>query len=128
MRDSLILVVEDNVDTREMYMMYLAHLGYRTISAADGLEALAVVAAQRPDLILLDVTMPRLDGWDTARRLKEDPTAKVIPLLILTAHAFREHRDRAQQLGADGFLAKPILLDDLAREIRRALRRAPQGS
>ena len=65
--------------------------------------------------------MPRMDGWEAVRRLKEDPQTQAIPLIMLTAHAFQEHRDRAAQVGADAFLAKPVLPDQLAAEIRRVL-------
>jgi CheY-like chemotaxis protein len=66
--------------------------------------------------------MPRMDGWEAIRILKENPLTKSIPLIVLTAHAFQEHRDRAAEVGADAFLAKPVLPDQLAKEIRRVLK------
>jgi CheY-like chemotaxis protein len=69
----------------------------------------------------MDATMPRMDGWEAVRQLKQDPQTKGIPLIMLTAHAFQEHRDRAAEVGADAFLAKPVLPDQLAAEIRRVL-------
>ena len=117
----LILIVDDNLDAREMYGMYLEHEGFRWAEAVNGQEALARARDERPALILMDATMPRMDGWEAVRRLKEDPQTQGIPLIMLTAHAFQEHRDRAAQVGADAFLAKPVLPDQLAAEIRRVL-------
>jgi len=117
----LILIVDDNLDAREMYGMYLEHEGFRWAEAMNGQEALTRAHDERPALILMDATMPRMDGWEAVRRLKEDPETQHIPLIMLTAHAFQEHRDRAAQVGADAFLAKPVLPDQLAAEIRRVL-------
>ena len=118
----LVLIVDDNLDAREMYAMYLEHEGFRSTEAADGHAAIDQAKRDKPDLIQMDATMPRLDGWEAARLLKADEETKRIPLIMLTAHAFAEHRDRATAVGADGFLAKPVLPDDLAREIRRMLK------
>lgn len=118
----LVLIVDDNLDAREMYAMYLEHEGFRSTEAADGHAAIDRAKQEKPDLILMDATMPRLDGWEAARLLKADAETKTIPLIMLTAHAFAEHRDRAAAVGADGFMAKPVLPDALAREIRRMLK------
>lgn len=118
----LVLIVDDNLDAREMYAMYLEHEGFRSTEAGDGRAAIDEAKRVKPDLILMDATMPQLDGWEAARLLKADPETKAIPLIMLTAHAFAEHRDRAAAVGADGFLAKPVLPDDLAREIRKMLK------
>ena len=115
----LVLIVDDNIDAREMYALYLEHQGFRSAEAADGETAIEMARAQRPDVILMDATMPRMNGWDAAKRLKSDAATKAIPLIMLTAHAFAEHRQRAAEVGADAFLAKPILPDALALEIRR---------
>ena len=117
----LVLIVDDNVDAREMYAIYLEHAGFRAAEAADGETAIAVARRDKPAVILMDATMPRLDGWEAARRLKGDPETKDIPLIMLTAHAFTEHRERAARVGADAFLAKPVLPDQLALEIRKVL-------
>jgi two-component system cell cycle response regulator DivK len=77
---------------------------------------------EKPALILMDATMPRMDGWEALRLLKADEATRHIPLIMLTAHAFDEHRERAMKAGADGFLAKPVLPDALAREIRQFLK------
>src|SRR5262245_38047070 len=116
-----ILIVDDNVDAREMYAIYLEHAGFRPVEAADGEAALDLARRDRPAVILMDATMPRMDGWEAARRLKSDEATKSIPLIMLTAHAFDEHRRRAADVGADGFLPKPVLPDALAVEIRKVL-------
>ena len=117
----LILIVDDNVDAREMYAIYLEHAGFRAAEAGDGETAIAVARRDRPAVILMDATMPLLDGWEAARRLKADAETRTIPLIMLTAHAFTEHRERAAEVGADAFLAKPVLPDVLAAEIRKVL-------
>ena len=117
----LILIVDDNLDAREMYGMYLQHEGFRWAEAVNGQDAITQTQLEKPSLILMDATMPRMDGWEAVKILKRDQVTKDIPLIMLTAHAFQEHRDRAAQVGADGFLAKPVLPDQLAKEIRRVL-------
>lgn len=118
----LILIVDDNIDAREMYGMYLQHEGFRWAEAVNGHDAITQTRLERPALILMDATMPRMDGWEAVRVLKDDPATRGIPLIMLTAHAFQEHRDRAAEAGADAFLAKPVLPDQLAAEIRRVLK------
>ena len=117
----LILIVDDNLDAREMYGMYLQHEGFRWAEAVNGQDAITQTRIEKPSLILMDATMPRMDGWEAVKILKQDAVTKGIPLIMLTAHAFQEHRDRAAEVGADGFLAKPVLPDQLAAEIRRVL-------
>jgi|SRR5690349_11492212 len=118
----LILIVDDNLDAREMYGMYLEHEGFRWAEAANGQDAIEKTRNAQPSLILMDATMPGMDGWEAARLLKQDAATRDIPLIMLTAHAFQEHRQRAADAGADGFLAKPVLPDQLAVEIRRVLK------
>lgn len=117
----LILIVDDNLDAREMYGLYLQHDGFRWAEAVNGQDAITQTHVEKPALILMDVSMPRMDGWEAVRILKQDGVTKNIPLIMLTAHAFQEHRDRAAEAGADGFLAKPVLPDQLTAEIRRVL-------
>jgi two-component system, cell cycle response regulator DivK len=120
----LILIVDDNLDAREMYGIYLQHEGFRWAEAVNGHDAITQTRVEKPALILMDATMPRMDGWEAVKILKQDGVTKHIPLIMLTAHAFQEHRDRAAEVGADGFLAKPVLPDQLAKEIRRVLNMA----
>jgi CheY-like chemotaxis protein len=117
----LILVVDDNLDAREMYATYLEYEGFRVMEAANGHEAIEKTRTDRPSLVLMDASMPRLDGWDAVKILKSDPRTSAIPVLMLTGHAYDEHRVRAASVGADGFLPKPVLPDHLAREVRRVL-------
>lgn len=117
----LVLIVDDNVDAREMYAIYLEHAGFRALEADDGETAIEIARRERPAVILMDATMPRMDGWEAARRLKSDAATRDIPLIMLTAHAFEEHKQRAANAGADAFLAKPVLPDALATEIRKVL-------
>lgn len=118
----LILVVDDNLDAREMYCMYLRHEGFECIEAADGAEALRLARERLPVVVLMDATMPGLDGWQAIEQLRAEPELQGIAVVMLTAHAFEEHRRRAAEVGADAFLAKPVLPDDLARQIRELLR------
>ncbi|HET7694420.1 MAG TPA: response regulator [Vicinamibacterales bacterium] len=121
MAGPLILIVDDNLDAREMYSMYLEHEGFRSAEAANGADAIVKTRLDRPSLILMDATMPGMDGWEAAKLLKQDAATRDIPVIMLTAHAFQEHRQRAADAGADGFLAKPVLPDQLTAEIRRVL-------
>ena len=118
-----VLLVEDVADTREMYAEYLRHCGFSVTIATNGGEALEAARANPPDLILMDAAMPGLDGWAATRLLKNDPATRDVPVLILTAHVFAEHRSKAQEVGADGFIAKPCMPDELAREISATLHR-----
>ena len=118
----LILVVDDNLDAREMYCMYLRHEGFECIEAADGAEALRLARDRRPVVVLMDATMPGVDGWQAIEQLRAEPELRGMAVVMLTAHAFEEHRRRAAEVGADAFLAKPVLPDDLARQIRELLR------
>jgi CheY-like chemotaxis protein len=118
----LILVVDDNLDAREMYCMYLRHEGFECIEAADGAEALRLAREHRPVVVLMDATMPGVDGWQAIEQLRAEPDLRGIAVVMLTAHAFEEHRRRAAAVGADAFLAKPVLPDELARQIRQLLR------
>jgi CheY-like chemotaxis protein len=118
-----ILLVEDVADTREMYAEYLRHCGFSVTTATNGAEALDAARANPPDLILMDASMPGLDGWTATKLLKSDPATRDVPILILTAHVFAEHRARAEEVGADGFIGKPCMPDELAREVSAALNR-----
>lgn len=122
-RTSLVLVVDDYADVREMYADYLKFEGFRVTTAANGPEALVAARAERPDLILMDVTMPGMDGFTATERIKEDPALASVPVLILTAHVFAEYEEKAKRAGCNGFIRKPCLPDELARAVRTAIRR-----
>lgn len=118
-----VLLVEDVPDTREMYADYLRHCGFNVTTVTTGAEALDAARELTPDLILMDAAMPGLDGWAATKLLKSDPLTRDVPVLILTAHVFAEHRAKAEEAGADGFIGKPCMPDELAREITATLHR-----
>ncbi len=103
-----ILVVEDEEMNRDMITQRLELRGYRVVGAVDGLEGFAMARAQAPDLILLDVNLPEIDGWEVARRLKAEAVTRHIPVVALTAHAMASDRDKALEAGCDGYETKPV--------------------
>ena len=117
----LILLAEDFEDARELYRDYLEFSGFRVETVTNGREAIDQARALRPDIILMDASMPVLDGWQATRALKADPDTKHIPILALTAHAFDDARREAKAVGCDGFVTKPCLPDDLVARIRAVL-------
>lgn len=119
--DAVILLVDDYQDGREMYADALKFAGFRALEASSGLEALQLAIDRLPDLILMDLSLPGMDGWEVTARLKKDSRTRHIPIIALTAHALQEERERAEQAGCDGFLAKPCLPDELLEEVKRVL-------
>jgi two-component system cell cycle response regulator DivK len=118
----LILVVEDFDDAREMYRDYLEFAGFRVETARDGREAIDKARALHPDLILMDLSLPGVDGWEATRLLKSDPATRHLLIVALSAHALVAEGDRARAAGCDGFIAKPCLPPDLVTEITRYLK------
>ncbi|HEY8551362.1 MAG TPA: response regulator [Vicinamibacterales bacterium] len=117
----LVLVVEDYADAREMYAEYLRFTGFRVAEARNGQEALAKAQELTPDVVLMDLALPLMDGWEATRRLRSDPrTAKVL-IVALTGHALAGHAEGARRAGCDAFVTKPCLPDDLVDVIRRLL-------
>ena len=110
-----ILLVEDNEDNRLVYRTILDHFGFQVLEAADGEEGIRRARADGPDLILMDVSIPKIDGWEATRQLKADPTTSMIPIIALTAHALATDRAKAQEAGCDGHLVKPLSLPDLEK-------------
>ena len=117
----LVLVVEDYQDAREMYAAYLSFSGYRVAEATNGIEAIERTLELLPDIILMDLALPRMDGWEATRRLKDDERTKHIPIVALTGHALAGHAEGARQAGCDAFVTKPCLPDALVAEIKRML-------
>lgn len=103
-----ILLVEDNEMNRDMLSRRLERKGYTVSIAVDGLQAVARAAADRPDLILMDLSLPEIDGWEATRRIKANPTTRCIPVIALTAHAMVGDREKALQAGCDDFDTKPV--------------------
>jgi two-component system, cell cycle response regulator DivK len=117
----LVLVVEDYQDAREMYTAYLQFSGYRVAEATDGFEAVEKSIELLPDIILMDLALPRMDGWEATRRLKSDERTKDIPIVALTGHALAGFAEGARLAGCDAFVTKPCLPDALVAEIQRML-------
>jgi two-component system, cell cycle response regulator DivK len=117
----LILVVDDYQDAREMYAEYLQFSGFRVAEARNGNEAVAQAFSLRPDLILMDLSLPGMDGWEATRVLKADERTKHIPVVALTGHALAGASEGARRAGCDSFVTKPCLPDDLVVEVRRML-------
>lgn len=119
-----ILLVEDNVDTREALVMVLEHHGYSVRSAANGAEALEAARAQPPHLVITDLEMPVLSGFELLEEFRKQPTLADIPVLVVSAHDETHARVTGFDLGADDFLAKPVQLDELLARVRRHLLRS----
>src|SRR5690242_14574594 len=117
----LILVVDDVEDGRVLLTEMLTHAGFRVAEAADGHQALERTFALLPNLIIMDLSLPGVDGWEVTRRIKEDPRTHHIPVVALSAHALKIHSERASQVGAESFLAKPALPETIVAEVRRLL-------
>jgi two-component system cell cycle response regulator DivK len=122
----LILVVDDYQDAREMYAEYLQFSGFRVAEARNGNEAVEQAFALKPDLILMDLSLPGMDGWEATRRLKADDATRHIPIVALTGHALAGASEGARKAGCDSFVTKPCLPDDLVVEVRRMLGTAKQ--
>lgn len=118
---ALVLIVVDSPDARALYGEYLEFCGFRVITAAEGVRAIAIARTERPDVILMDLAMPRIDGWEAIRQLRADPTTVEIPIVALSAHAFGEDPDRALAAGADLCLTKPCLPSQVGRVVRAML-------
>jgi two-component system, cell cycle response regulator DivK len=120
---SRILLVEDNEMNRDMLSRRLGRRGYAVALAVDGQEGLERVQADLPDLVLLDMDLPRVDGWEVARRLKASPSTSAIPIIALTAHAMVGDRDRALEAGCDDYDTKPVEFTRLLEKIETLLSR-----
>jgi two-component system cell cycle response regulator DivK len=117
----LVLVVDDVDHGREIFAEYLEYRGFRVATAADGLEAMDKAFELRPDIILMDLSLPGIDGWEATRRLKQDDRTRDIPIIALTAHALASAHDRAREVGCNAVVTKPCLPKDLEMEVRRQL-------
>ena len=104
-----ILIVEDNEMNRDMLSRRLARRGYEIVIAVDGQQVVDMAASEKPDLILMDMSLPVLDGWEATRRIKADETLKSIPVIALTAHAMAGDREQALAAGCDDYDTKPIV-------------------
>ena len=116
-----VLVVEDYDDAREMYRMGLEFAGFEVDDARDGEEAFKKAFELVPDLVLMDLALPKMDGWEVTRRLKADPRTRGIVIVALTGHALDSHARDATAAGCDAFIAKPCLPDELVTKVRKLL-------
>ncbi len=121
MSSGRILVVEDNKDNMTLISDVLHSLDYDVLQATDGEQGIRVTGEERPDLILMDLSLPRMDGWTATRNIKADPDLQNIPVIALTAHAMVGDRERALEAGCDDYMSKPINLRELADKLSRFL-------
>lgn len=117
-----ILIVEDNQDSRELVVKVLKAHGYLMIEAIDGEEALAKAAAEHPDLILMDISLPKLDGYEVIRRLKAQEAFASTPIIALTAHAMKGDREKALAAGCQDYITKPVNIRELPARIEALFR------
>ncbi|MBF0185630.1 MAG: response regulator [Magnetococcales bacterium] len=118
---SLILLVEDNEMNRDMLSRRLQRKGYTVAMAVDGAQSLALAHSEKPALILMDMSLPVLDGWEATRRLKADPETAAIPVIALTAHAMEGDRQQALAAGCDDYDSKPVDMQRLLEKMERLL-------
>jgi len=123
----VVLVVDDFEDNRALYVRFLGFSGFQVAEAADGHEALVKARELQPELIVMDLSLPGLDGWEATRRLKADPRTRDTIVIALTGHALTGHEEGARAAGCDAFLTKPCLPETLVDEVRRLLGTPSQG-
>jgi two-component system cell cycle response regulator DivK len=116
-----ILLVEDNEMNRDMLSRRLMRKGHEVVCAVDGLEAVSMAASEAPDLILMDMRLPELDGWEATRRIKAAPETASVPIIALTAHAMAGDREQALAAGCDDYDSKPVEFDRLLGKIQALL-------
>lgn len=121
-RPTKVLIVDDVEDNRQIYAMFLRFQGFEVTAVADGLDALETAVTEIPDVVVMDLAIPGIDGWEATRRLKRHRRTRAVPVIVLTGHALAGSKERAKEAGCDAFLTKPCLPEDLAREIRRVLK------
>jgi two-component system, cell cycle response regulator DivK len=126
-RNSTILIVDDSHDGREMLAEYLTFRGFDVFEAVDGEAAVGLAQTRQPALILMDLQMPGLDGWEATRRLKADPKTKDIIVVAITAHALTPDEAIARKAGCDGFIAKPYDIKAVGDAVGEILRRGRRG-
>lgn len=119
-----VLIVEDDEDSRYVYTLILEANGFEVVTATSGVEGLSLAREVRPDAILMDVSIPETDGWTVTETLKGDEATRPIPIIVITAHAFPEDHERAEQVGCDAFLTKPCEPRQVLEEVQRVLRSA----
>ena len=124
MAKALVLYVEDNADNRLLMRRVLLAEGFNFLEAENAAEALEILSLQQPDIILMDINMPDMDGYTLIARIKSMPDKKDIPIIAVTANVMRGDRERSLEAGADGYIQKPIHIDTIGQEILRHLARS----
>ncbi len=119
-----VLIVEDNELNRDMLSRRLLRQGYEVIMAVDGEQGVQMALKEHPDLILMDMSLPKMDGWETTQKIKSQASTKHIPVIALTAHAMAEDRDKALQAGCDDYDTKPVELPRLLSKMDAQLKKA----
>jgi CheY-like chemotaxis protein len=119
-----ILLIEDNEMNRDMLSRRLVRRGYQVVLALDGESGIVLAASEAPDVILMDMSLPLLDGWEATRRLKSNPATQAIPVIALTAHAMSSDKDKALEAGCDDYDTKPVELPRLIAKIEALLAQA----
>lgn len=119
-----ILLVEDNPDNREIMSAVLRHRGYEVVEAEDAETALALVGDHKPDLVLMDISLPRMDGYEATARLRELPHTSAVPVIAVSAHAFLQERRAPWEVGFDSYLTKPVAPSRIVEEVDRFLGKA----
>jgi CheY-like chemotaxis protein len=127
-RPPLVLIVDDYADNREMYAKFLKFRGLQVIEADDGHSALQKARELHPDVILMDLSLPGVDGWQATRELKSDRRTQDIPVVVVTGHALQGVADSARAAGCDAFMTKPCSPEEVLAEIQRVLGRAARHS
>jgi len=117
-----ILIVEDNQDNRELAVKVLRNKGFETVEAVDGEEAIEKAVSEKPDLILLDISLPKLDGYEVAKRLKNMEEFKEIPIVAFTAHAMKGDREKVIAAGFEGYISKPINIREFPDQVKLYIR------
>jgi two-component system, cell cycle response regulator DivK len=125
---ALVLLVDDSPDARAMYGEYLRFAGFRVVTASNGEEGLSAAHTEWPAVIVMDLAMPQMDGWEAIRRLRADPLTSEIPIVALSAYAFGDAPQRAREAGADLCLSKPCLPPQVARVVRAMLGSSRESS
>lgn len=121
-----VLVADDDVDNRSIAQKILEVAGYQVVLASNGLEVLEIASKQKVDLILLDLSMPKMSGWEAARRLRERPELNQIPIVAFTAHAMTGDSLRARASGCDDYISKPCVPQEMAEKVKRCLEQKAQ--
>ncbi len=121
--NATILYVEDNVDNRTLVRRVLTAEGFSVIEAVNATQALDILKSTKPNLILMDINMPDIDGYTLTAQIKETPGFELVPVIALTANVMRGDRERSLEAGCDGYIQKPIDIDALSEQVERFLRR-----